>query len=64
MENEKHYRIADISIEESIERCIKKYGIEGKEDVVNRVLPHPDLKQLKGMYLEAFYKKYKIGEIK
>ena len=59
---EKYYRIADIFIDESRQRFVKVYGIEGTEDLVNRVLTHPDLKQLKEMYLEAFYKKYKLDK--
>lgn len=62
MENEeKYYRIADVSIKEAIERCVKVHGIEGTEDTIKRVYSHPDLRILKELFLEALYKKYKIG---
>lgn len=52
------HRIADVSIEESIDRMVKEYGIEGTEDLIYRVLTHKDLAQMKSMFLNAFYKRY------
>lgn len=54
---EKYHRIADVSLNEAIDRCIKAYGIEGTEDTINRVYTHPNLTQLKRIFLNELYRR-------
>ena len=57
MEREKYRIIGDVGIEESISRIMQVEGIEGTEDLINRVLSHPDLAQMKQMFLDTYKKR-------
>ena len=49
-------KFAEVSIAESIDRCVKVYGIEGTEDLIERVLS--DMDGFREVYLQEFHKKY------
>lgn len=59
MEEDKYHRIGDVSIREAVDRCIKVYGFEGMEDKIKEIYTHPDLKQLKEMFLVELYRRWK-----
>ena len=49
-------------LEEAVERCVKMYGIEGCEELANRVLSKmPTFKQ---RFLNTLYRGYSFGNIK
>ena len=55
----RYHRVADVSIEDSITRIMNVEGIEGTEDLIHRVLVHPDLAQMKQMFLDAYHDRLK-----
>lgn len=57
---EKSYSFAEVSIEESIDRMVNEFGIEGAEQEINRILGYlnTNMCQLKETYLTTFYKRF------
>jgi len=48
-------------LEEAVERCVKVNGIEGCEDLANRVLEK--MPTFRKRFLNTLYKLYKFGKI-
>ena len=49
-------------LEDAVKRCVKVHGIEGCEDLANRVLNKMPI--FKDSFLDALYKLYKFGGAK
>ena len=56
---DKYHEIGNICIADRVAMLITSQGFEGTEDLINRVLTHPDLAQLKYMFLDELYKWWK-----
>lgn len=57
--SDKYHEIGNICIADRVEMLIDSEGLEGTEDLINRVLTHPDLAQLKYTFLDELYKWWK-----
>jgi len=54
--------VVEYCLEEAVKRCVKVYGIEGCEELANRVLNKmPNFKQ---RFLNTLYREYYFGNIK
>jgi len=51
--------VVEYCLEEAVERCVKVYGIEGCEDLANRVLNKMPI--FRKRFLDTLYKLYKFG---
>jgi hypothetical protein len=49
-------------LEEAVERCVNIYGIEGCEELANRILNKMPI--FKQRFLNTLYREYKFGQIK
>ena len=51
--------IVEYCLEEAVERCVKIYGIEGCEDLANRVLNK--MPTFRKRFINTLYNLYKFG---
>ena len=56
---DKYHEIGNICIADRVEMLIDSQGLEGTEDLINRVLTHPDVAKLKYRFLDELYKWWK-----
>ncbi len=53
----KNHNIANILLQESLDKAIKQYGLEGTEEVIKRV--YSSIPKLRDHMLTAFWKRIK-----
>lgn len=49
----------DITLEQKVTELINSEGLEGTEDLIKRVLTHPNLKVLRGRFLKELYRRWR-----
>ena len=53
------YRYDDICVNDRLDELIRTEGLEGTEDLINRVLYKSEYKKFKNMFLNELYKRFK-----